>query len=157
MIFRTDAIPSGTTDLILTVTAPDGTELGAIDTGSSPEQLAAKLTQAGAYEITISGFDGDTGDFTVEVLPVTSPSQVTTDFNLLIFDGDGNFLGVDRRPQPAQRPAAGDRQPRSDPRRAGDPAGHLPGGDRTGGCDPAAHVMGGDPTSRSTSTRCRRR
>ena len=37
--FRADAIPSGTTDLILTVTAPDGTNLGTIDTGSSPEVL----------------------------------------------------------------------------------------------------------------------
>ena len=74
-------------------TAPDGTEIGDVDTGSSPEQLGAKLTQAGDYDITISGYDGDTGDFTVDVLPVTSPSKVTTDFNLLFFDGDGNYLG----------------------------------------------------------------
>jgi hypothetical protein len=94
MIFRTDAIPSGSTDLILTITAPDGTEIGSIDTGSSPEQLAAKLTQAGPYQITISGFEGDTGDFTVDVRPVTSPSEVTTDFNLLFFDGEGSYLGA---------------------------------------------------------------
>ena len=93
VIFRTDAIPSGSTDLILTITAPDGTEIGTIDTGSSPEQLATKLTQAGPYTITISGFDGDTGDFTVDVRPVTSPSKVTTDFNLLLFDGEGSYLG----------------------------------------------------------------
>ncbi|MET0999580.1 MAG: S8 family serine peptidase [Marmoricola sp.] len=93
VLFRTDAIPSGSTDLILTVTAPDGTEIGSVDTGSSPEVLGAKLTQAGTYTITISGFDGDTGDFTVDVSPVISPSRVTTDFNLLIFDGDGAYLG----------------------------------------------------------------
>ena len=39
--FRTDGIPSGTTDLILSVDAPDGTNLGTVDTGSSPEVLAA--------------------------------------------------------------------------------------------------------------------
>jgi len=90
--FRTDAIPSGTTDLILSVTAPDGTNLGTIDTGSSPEVLATTLSQAGTYTITISGFDGAAGDFTVDVRPVLSPSSVTTDFNALLFDADGNFL-----------------------------------------------------------------
>ena len=93
VLFRTDGIPSGSTDLILTVTAPDGNEIGSIDTGSSPEQLATKLTQAGDYSITVSGYEGDTGDFTVDVVPVTSPSKVTTDFNLLFFDGEGSFLG----------------------------------------------------------------
>jgi hypothetical protein len=94
VLFRTDAIPSGSTDLILTVTAPDGTVLGRVDTGSSPEVLATTLSQAGDYTVTVSGFNGDKGDFTVEVLPVLAPSAVSTDFNLLIFDPDGNFLGA---------------------------------------------------------------
>jgi hypothetical protein len=93
VIFRTDAIPSGTTDLILSVTAPDGTSLGEVDTGASPEQLATTLSQPGKYTITISGYDGDTGDFNVTVSPVLSASKVTTDFNLLLFDKDGSFLG----------------------------------------------------------------
>ena len=92
--FRTDAIPSGTTDLILTVTAPDGKEIGSIDTGSSPEVLSTTLTQAGPYTITVSGFDGDTGDFTVDVVPVLSASKVTTDFNVLLFSPDGQYLGA---------------------------------------------------------------
>jgi hypothetical protein len=91
--FRTDAIPSGTTDLILSVDAPDGTNVGTIDTGSSPEVLSTTLRQAGTYTITISGFDGDLGDFTVEVREILSPSRVSTDFNLLFFGADGSFLG----------------------------------------------------------------
>jgi hypothetical protein len=92
--FRTDAIPSGTTDLVLTVTAPDGTNLGTIDTGTSPEFLTTTLRQTGTYTITVEGFDGDTGDFTVDVRPVLSQSKVTTDFNVLLFDPAGNFLGA---------------------------------------------------------------
>ncbi len=90
--FRTDAIPSGSTDLVLTVSAPDGTELGTVDTGSSPEVLGAKLTQAGTYTITVSGYADATGDFTVDVRPVISASKVSTDYNALFFDQDGNFL-----------------------------------------------------------------
>jgi hypothetical protein len=92
--FRTDAIPSGTTDLILSVDAPDGTNLGTIDTGSSPEVLATTLAQPGTYKITITGFDGDKGDFTVGVRPVLSPSKVTTDYNVLLFDLAGHYLGA---------------------------------------------------------------
>ena len=92
--FRTDAIPSGTTDLILTVTGPDGQELGSIDTGSSPETLATRLTQAGPYTITVTGFDGAAGDFTVDVVPVLSPSRVSTDLNVLLFDQSGAFAGA---------------------------------------------------------------
>ena len=92
--FRTDAIPSGTTDLILSVTAPDGTSLGTIDTGAAPETLAATLAQAGDYTITISGFDDARGDFTIDVRPILAPSRVTTDFNLLFFAPDGSYLGA---------------------------------------------------------------
>ena len=92
--FRTDAIPSGTTDLILTVTGPDGRRIGSIDTGSSPETLATRLTQAGPYTITVTGFDGAAGDFTVDVRPVLSVSKVKTDFNVLLFDTAGTFVGA---------------------------------------------------------------
>src|SRR6185295_19766791 len=94
VLFETDAIPSGSTDLILSVDGPDGTSLGEIDTGSSPEKLAATLDQAGDYTVTVSGFDGDTGDFTVDASPVLEPSTVSTDFNALLFTADGEFAGA---------------------------------------------------------------
>jgi hypothetical protein len=90
--FRVDAIPSGTTDLILTVEAPDGTELATVDTGSSPELLTTELDQAGDYTVTVTGFQGEVGDVELVVRPVTSPSRVSADFNLLFFAPDGTFL-----------------------------------------------------------------
>ncbi len=94
VLFNVDGVPSGSTDVILTVTKPDGTVLGPQDTGTSPEVIATTLDQAGAYTITVTGFDGATGPFTVDVFPVLAPSAVTTDFNLLFFDMDGNFAGA---------------------------------------------------------------
>ncbi|MFN0282862.1 MAG: S8 family serine peptidase [Kineosporiaceae bacterium] len=91
--FRADGIPSGSTDLILKVVAPDGTVLGEIDTGSSPETLATTLV-AGTYTVVVSGFDGATGDFTLTVRPITAPSRTTTDFNALFFTTDGEFVGA---------------------------------------------------------------
>ncbi len=92
--FNVDGVPSGSTDVILTVTKPDGTVLGPQDTGTSPENIVTTLDQAGAYTITVTGFQGATGPFTVDVFPVLAPSTVTTDFNLLFFDMDGNFVGA---------------------------------------------------------------
>ena len=89
--FRVDGIPSGTTDLILTVKTPSGTTLGPIDTGGSPETTAAKL-EAGTYTITVEGFDGAVGDFTATVRPILSPSKVSTDLNALFFLPSGEFL-----------------------------------------------------------------
>lgn len=94
VVVTTDAIPSGTTDLILDLVKPDGTEVGPVDTGSSPERLSTTLDQPGTYTITVSGFAGDTGDFTVDVRPVVAPSKVTTDFNLLLFGPDGTYYGA---------------------------------------------------------------
>jgi hypothetical protein len=91
--FRADGIPSGSTDLILTVLDPDGNLVGSIDTGSSPETLATTLLD-GTYTVIVSGFDGDTGDFTLVVRPITSPSKVTSDFNLLLFGPDGTYYGA---------------------------------------------------------------
>jgi hypothetical protein len=91
--FRTDGIPSGTTDLVLSVTDPDGNNSGEIDTGTSPENYVTTIKKAGAYKITITGYDGATGPFNVTVRQVLAPSKVTTDFNVLLFDADGTYIG----------------------------------------------------------------
>ena len=93
VLIVTDGVPSGTVDLILDLVKPDGTEVGPIDTGGSPESLATELDQEGTYTITVSGFDGATGPFTLKVNPIVAPSTVTTDFNLLAFGPDGTYYG----------------------------------------------------------------
>lgn len=88
---RADAVPSGSTDLVMRVTAPDGTVLGTSDTTTSPEVLTIDLDQSGDYRIDVTGYRSATGDFTLDVSPV-EPSAVTTDLNVLFFDPQGRFL-----------------------------------------------------------------
>jgi hypothetical protein len=87
-----DAIPSGSTDLILTLKDPAGNILQQVDTGTSPEIVVQTLPAAGTYSFEVSGFAGDLGDFTFKVQPVLGSSHTTTDLNALRFDDDGNFL-----------------------------------------------------------------
>jgi hypothetical protein len=89
-----DAIPSGTTDLILTLRDPDGNVLQEADRGISPEILFQKLARTGRYTFEVSGFQGDLGDFTFELRDVVSPSRTTTDLNLLLFTDTGQFTGL---------------------------------------------------------------
>ena len=98
---RDDAIPSGTLDLSLSVTAPDGTDLADVDNVDSPELYAFTPTQAGTYTATVGSNTGATGPFIVDVRQVLAPSRTTTDFNLLFFDMDGNYLGASADDNPA--------------------------------------------------------
>ena len=87
-----DAVPSGSTDFILTLKDPDGTVMQTIDTGTSPELIVATLPATGRYTFEIGGFQGDLGDFTFTVRPVLGTSHTTTVLNALFFDEAGNFL-----------------------------------------------------------------
>jgi len=89
-----DAIPSGTTDYILTLKDPDGNILQQIDTGTSPETVFQTLPVTGTYTFEVSGFAGDTGDFTFDINEVLAKSRTTTDLNILLFAQDGTFLGA---------------------------------------------------------------
>src|SRR4051812_9520556 len=87
-------IPSGSTDLILSLVAPDGTVLQEIDTDTSPETLVQRFPTDGTYTFQVTGFQGDTGDFTFTLADVVSNSRTSTDLNVLFFDPDGNFLAA---------------------------------------------------------------
>ncbi len=89
--FRADAVPSGRTDLVMRVTAPDGRVLVTSDTTTSPEVFATELDQSGGYRVDVSGYRSASGPFTLDVSPV-APSAVTTDLNVLFFDPQGRFL-----------------------------------------------------------------
>jgi Subtilase family len=92
--FRADGIPTGSTDVKMHITGPDGFDTGEIDAGVSPEFVDVTLPAAGAYHIDISGFEDAEGPYSVTVREIVAPSLVTSDFNILIFDVDGNYLGA---------------------------------------------------------------
>ena len=62
-----DAIPSGSTDYILTLKDPAGNILQQVDTGTSPETVFQTLPVTGTYTFEVSGFNGDLGDFTFDI------------------------------------------------------------------------------------------
>ena len=88
-----DAIPSGTSDLLFNLTAPDGTPIASVDTGATPERLALRLPATGTYGLEVAGFTSSVGPFTLTVAEAAGGTSVTTDFNLLFFDPQGNFIG----------------------------------------------------------------
>lgn len=105
VLVTVDGVPTGSTDVVVTVTGPGGQQVGPVDTITSPETVAVEIERAGRYTVTVSGFEGATGRFTVEAAPVLAPSETTTDFAALLFDADGGYLGaVDEDNQITGRP-----------------------------------------------------
>ena len=62
------------------------------DTGTD-ETINLYPPVTGAYTIIVTNFGGTTGAFTVNVYNGLNP-QLTTDFNLLVFDLEGNYLST---------------------------------------------------------------
>ncbi len=78
-------------DAIVTVKDPNGNVVvNGQDTGTDETiNLFAPVT--GVYMITVTNFGGTTGAYTVNVYNGNNP-QITTDFNVLVFDLQGNYL-----------------------------------------------------------------
>ena len=78
-------------DAIVTVKDPNGTIIvNNQDTGTD-ETINLFPPITGAYTLVVTNFGGTTGAFTVNVYNGLNP-QLTTDFNLLTFDLEGNYL-----------------------------------------------------------------
>lgn len=79
-------------DLIITLIDPNGHIVAVQDNTTVPEQLVTFLPVSGTYTISISGFQGATGDFALQVNSATGASNMTSDFNILLFTGSGQFI-----------------------------------------------------------------
>ena len=104
LTFVTPSLTAGQ-NYVITVTADAGSSFDAIvtikdpngniivnnqDTGTD-ETINLFPPVTGAYTIIVTNFGGTTGAFTVNVYNGFNP-QITTDFNLLVFDLQGNYL-----------------------------------------------------------------
>ncbi len=80
-------------DAVVEVIAPDGTSLITQDTGTD-EILLITLPQSGIYIVRVTSFLPEGGDYDYSVDEAVGPQLVSTDFNMLFFDGDGAFIGA---------------------------------------------------------------
>ena len=104
LTFITPSLTAGQ-NYVITVTADPGSSFDAIVTIKDPNDVVIVNNQdtgtdetinlfppvSGAYTIIVTNFGGTMGPFTVNVYNGLNP-QITTDFNLLVFDLDGNYL-----------------------------------------------------------------
>lgn len=106
LTFTTPSLTAGQ-NYVITVTADEGSTFDAIvtikdpngniivnnqDTGTD-ETINLYPPVTGAYSIVVTNFGGTTGAFTVNVYNGFNP-QLSTDFNLLVFDLEGNYLSA---------------------------------------------------------------
>ncbi|MCH1868546.1 S8 family serine peptidase [Nocardioides sp. CFH 31398] len=94
LLVTVDGVPTGTTDVVVSVRGPNGFEVGPVDTITSPEVVPIDDARPGRYTVTVTGFQGATGRFTVQAAPVVAPSDTSTDFAALVFSPDGDYLGA---------------------------------------------------------------
>src|SRR3954447_25333588 len=72
-----DSVPAGTTDLILTVKNPDGTTLVTRDQTTVPEVYDHVYTVAGNYTLTVTGFQGALGKYTIKANPTSGTAAAS--------------------------------------------------------------------------------
>ena len=80
-----------TIDGVVTVTDPTGNVLVYMQDTGTDESVNLYPGVTGAYTITVQAYSKTGGAFHVNVYTGNNP-QVTTDFNLLVFDLEGNYL-----------------------------------------------------------------
>ncbi len=104
LTFMTPSLTAGK-NYVITVTADAGSSFDAIVTVKDPngniivnrqdtgtdETINLFPPVTGVYSIVVDHFGTTTGAFTVNVYNGNNP-QITTDFNLLVFDKEGNYL-----------------------------------------------------------------
>ncbi len=90
-VITVTADPGSSFDAIVTIKDPNGVIIvNNQDTGTD-ETINLYPPVTGAYTIIVTNFGGTMGPFTVNVYNGLNP-QITTDFNLLVFDLEGNYL-----------------------------------------------------------------
>ena len=90
-----DADPSSQnpiSDVTISLRDPNGVQVAFEDSTTNPEVLVFRLAVSGTYTVRIGGFQGATGGFVFKVQEAFVSQRVVTDFNLLIFRTNGNFL-----------------------------------------------------------------
>lgn len=81
-----------TYDAIVTLKDPNGTIIvNNQDTGTD-EYVTFQAMVSGSYTVILTSYGGTTGAFTINLYNAQPQPQITTDFNLLVFDLEGNYL-----------------------------------------------------------------
>lgn len=78
-------------DAIVTIVDPNGTVIVDHQDTGTDETINFYPPVTGPYTILVDSFGGTTGAFTVNIYNGLNP-QLSTDFNLLVFDLEGNYL-----------------------------------------------------------------
>ncbi len=90
-VITVTADPGSGFDAIVTIKDPNGNIVVNMQDTGTDETVNFFPPTTGAYTIIVDIFGNSTGAFTVNVYTGNNP-QITTDFNILVFDLDGNYL-----------------------------------------------------------------
>ena len=90
-VIAVTADPGSSFDAIVTIKDPNGNIIVNMQDTGTDETVNLFAPVTGQYMITVTNFGGTTGAYTVNVYNGNNP-QITTDFNILVFDLQGNYL-----------------------------------------------------------------